>query len=109
MLNRVNEKDLIFFFTYSLKDQIDPNAEKICEQLQYQGIKVCVTTKGDQKLANIISKKFLKVQENDDKILRFANQEDTMKSKSVNMPNNFEDQELSSIICRESDNKIKIN
>jgi len=58
LIKRVTQqKDLTFFFTYSLKDVIDTNSEMICDQLFLQDIKICIITKGDFKLANIITKK----------------------------------------------------
>lgn len=58
LIDRVqDEKDLTFFFTYSISDAIDKSAERICGQLLLQEIKVCIITKGDYKLANIIIKK----------------------------------------------------
>jgi len=51
------DRDLTLFFTYALTDKIDPKADKICSQLKSSGINICVVTKGDKKLANIITKK----------------------------------------------------
>jgi len=40
-----------------LSDRLDSKAERICSQLSKHNIKICVITKGDKKLANIITKK----------------------------------------------------
>jgi len=64
LIQRVTgKKDLTFFFTYSLKDKIDENSEYVCDQLSGQLIDVTIITKGDLKMANIITYKYLKCQE----------------------------------------------
>lgn len=81
------KKDLTFFFTYSIYDEIDPQAERICDQLHMQEIKLCIITKGDFKLANIIIKKHLKMQEDDKKRnnKKENKNEDQIRSTSANI------------------------
>jgi len=42
-----------------LSDKVDPKADPICKQLLENEINICIVTKSDQRLANVITKKYL--------------------------------------------------
>lgn len=108
LIERVRKNDLIFFFTYSIKDQIDPNAEKICDLLSLKTeIKTCIITKGDKKLANIITKKYLKEKSDIDN--KDSNIEESLRSFSFRTNPTFTlDQDLPDKLMISGPHIIKI-
>lgn len=83
---------------------MDPKAERICSQLNKHNIKICVVTKGDKKLANIITKKYLKCDDDKNK------KEDVNTSEKLSKDElrEKEQQEDERIFNLDLDNKLKL-